>query len=316
MERDEMEVDWPFELDQYACDWPADATVFVRGGTSSGGGRPIYIPKEYSATLMKYQEPEGHARAVEANGTFKTLGEGFSLLRLTADDNIWFVPLHSILRTNTDYFTLEPAEIRVGRELRLRGGSVAGLAPGFAPTCDPSSPGYIYEDASNPVWNPNLYVAPKPDGADASSVTNMSDSASSGTDTYESVIYAVRAGGHVEVWWNTTIQDLDDGMSKPLTIPTLPQVYSIRWPKSGETPQIVLASQRGSAAESIVAHDQGAYLSSTNAYLAMAERKYFDESDGGTVMFWMKPPDAPVQERNETFISLRSGSTCRIDLAG
>ena len=316
MESDEMEVDWPFELDQYACDWPADATVFVRGGTSSGGGRPIYIPKEYSATLMKYQEPEGHARAVEANGTFKTLGEGFSLLRLTADDNIWFVPLHSILRTNTDYFTLEPAEIRVGRELRLRGGSVAGLAPGFAPTCDPSSPGYIYEDASNPVWNPNLYVAPKPDGADASSVTNMSDSASSGTDTYESVIYAVRAGGHVEVWWNTTIQDLDDGMSKPLTIPTLPQVYSIRWPKSGETPQIVLASQRGSAAESIVAHDQGAYLSSTNAYLAMAERKYFDESDGGTVMFWMKPPDAPVQERNETFISLRSGSTCRIDLAG
>ena len=74
MERDEMEVDWPFELDQYACDWPADATVFVRG--DNGGGRPIYVPSDYTATLMSYQEPEGHARAVATDGTFNTLGEG------------------------------------------------------------------------------------------------------------------------------------------------------------------------------------------------------------------------------------------------
>ena len=110
METDEMEVDWPFELDQYECDWPADAPVFVRGG--GGGGRPIYVPSDYTASLMSYQDPEGHARAVESDGTFKTLGEGWSLLKLTTDDNVWFVPVHSVFRTNTDYFTLEPGAIR------------------------------------------------------------------------------------------------------------------------------------------------------------------------------------------------------------
>ena len=70
METDEMQVEWPFELDQYACDWPADGTVFVRGDKDGDGGRPVYVPSEYSATLMKYQEPEGHARAVATDGAF------------------------------------------------------------------------------------------------------------------------------------------------------------------------------------------------------------------------------------------------------
>ena len=292
MERDEMEVDWPFELDQYACDWPADATFFVRG--DNGGGRPIYVPSDYTATLMSYQEPEGHARAVATDGTFNTLGEGWSLLKLVADDNIWFVPIHSILRTNTDYFTLEPEEIRVGYELQLRGGSVAGTAPGFAPKCDPSSPGYIYEAASDPVWNPNLYAAPKPDNA-----ADAADETSADTNKYESVIYAVSANPvphspfpapRIEVWWNTTVQET--GMPKPLEIPTLPQVYSVRWPQAGETPQIVIASQLGSASESVFSHNAALYLSDSASSASLPARKYFDESDGGTVMFWVKLPDA------------------------
>ena len=289
METDEMEVDWPFELDQYACDWPDDATVFVRGNTGLDGGRPIYVPQEYSAELMKYQEPEGHARAVTGDGTFSTLGEGWSLLKLTTDDNIWFVPVHSILRTNTDYFTLVPEDIRVGRELRLRGGSVAGLAEGFAPKCDTDSPGYIYEALSDPIWNPNLYEAAKPDGAASVSTDGSVDI--SDTNRYESVVYAVRPGT-LEVWWNTTIQET--GMEKPLTVPTLPQVYSVRWPNPGETPQIVIASQLGSAGESVFSHNTGIYLADTNATASLPARRYFDENDGGTLMFWAKAesPDA------------------------
>ena len=284
METDEMEVDWPFELDQYACDWPEDATVFVRGAAAAPGC-PIYVPSGYSATLMDYQEPEGHAHAVAGDGTFTTLGEGHSLLKLAADDNVWFVPIHSIMRTNTNYFTLAAEEIRVGVELQLRGGSVAGTAPGFNPACDVSSPGYIYEAASAPIWNPDLYVAPKPDTAGGVS-TDIAE-VSSDTNKYESVIYAVRASGNIEVWWNTAIQE--EGMEKPLVIPTLPQVYSVRWPEPGETPQIVLASQLGSASESIFSHNMGLYLSETNSTAALPGRKYFDESDGGTVMFWVKP---------------------------
>ena len=199
MERDEMEVDWPFELDQYACDWPEDATVFVRGAmggapsSAATAGRPIYVPSDYSATLMSYQEPEGHARAVAVDGTFNTFGEGWSLLKLTADDNVWFVPIHSILRTNTAYFTLEPEDIRVGLELSLRGGSVAGLAGGFSPKCDPNSPGYIYPVTSDRVWNPDLYFDPKPDTNNSSATNATATVASGDTNTYESVIYAVSA---------------------------------------------------------------------------------------------------------------------------
>ena len=302
METDEMEVSWPFELDQYECGWPVDATVFVRG-TESAPGRPVYVPSDYTGTLMKYQEPEGHARAVETDGTFKTMGEGYSLLRLTADDDIWFVPVHSIFRTNTDYFTLEPEDTRAGRELRLRGGSVAGLAPGFSPVCDGSSPGYIYAAASDPVWNAALYSDPQPDATDVGYSTNMSASVSADTNKYDSVVYGVRPGT-IEIWWNTTISE--PGMPKPLTIPTLPQVYSVRWPKPGETPQIVLASQLGSAGESIFSHNTGLYLSAADSNAQLPARKYFDENDGGTVMMWFKADEGT--STGAAVLAIRSAS--------
>ena len=182
----------------------------------------------------------------------------------------------------------------MGYELQLRGGSVAGTAPGFAPKCDPSSPGYIYEAASDPVWNPNLYAAPKPDNA-----ADAADETSADTNKYESVIYAVSANPvphspfpapRIEVWWNTTVQET--GMPKPLEIPTLPQVYSVRWPQAGETPQIVIASQLGSASESVFSHNAALYLSDSASSASLPARKYFDESDGGTVLFWVKLPDA------------------------
>ncbi|MBR1836793.1 MAG: hypothetical protein IJ783_05855, partial [Kiritimatiellae bacterium] len=282
METDEMQVQWPFELDQYACDWPADATVFARGDLAGDAGRPIYVPSDFTATLMRYQEPEGHARAVETDGTFNTTGEGWSLLKLEADDNVWFVPVHSILRSNADYFTLAPQDIRVGRELQLRGGSVAGLAPGFAPVCDASSPGFIYEAASDPVWNPSIYAAAQP--ATSTAAADASAAGNADTNAYASVVYGVRPGT-LEVWWNTTIRE--DGMPKALEIPTLPQVYSVRWPAAGERPQIVIASQLGSASESVFSHNAALYLSTTNSTATLPTREYFGE-EGGTLMFWAR----------------------------
>ncbi len=284
METDEMNVDWPFELDQYACDWPEDTTVFVRGDANGDGGRPVYVPTDYTATLMKYQDPEGHARAVETDGTFTTTGEGFSLLRLTANDNVWFVPLRSVLRSDKKFFTLEADDLPVGRELEMRGGEAAGTAGGFSPQCDPSSPGYVYEAASDRVWNPHLYQAPHPDN-DAASATNGLDAASGGdTNSYASVVYTVRPGT-VEVWWNTVIQEED--MPSPLVIPTLPQVYATHWPRTNEAPQIVLASQLGSAGESVFSHNAAIYLAEESSVANLPPRQCFDAKNGGTLMFWV-----------------------------
>ena len=308
METDEMEVQWPFELDHYECDWPNDTTVFVRGDMGGDYGRDIYLPTHYSATLMDYQEPEGHARAPSADGTFTTTGAGYSLLKLTADDNIWFVPVHSVMRSDPDFFTLVPEEIAVGKELQLRGGTVAGLSATFAPECDPDSPGYIYEANSSRIWNANLYTAPTASSAGGTQFTASSSSSSSedGTNTYASVIYAVTANSPsnsqlstpnsqlstlnsqlstIEVWWNTTIKE--DGMAEAVTIPTLPQVYTVRWPEKGETPQIVIASQLGSACESTFMHNNALFLSKGESWAQLAERIYFSAEEG-TVMFWMR----------------------------
>ena len=289
METDEMEVQWPFELDHYECDWPKDTTVFVRGDVNGDYGRPVYVPTDYSASLMSYQEPEGHARAPTADGTFTAVGEGYSLLRLASDDNIWFVPIHSISRSNTNYFTLAESEVTVGSELRFRDGASEGTTAGFSPVCDPASPGSIYEATSARIWNPNLYIPARPDSEDSSSVDPTSMVASGGdTNTYDSVIYAVTANAEpprIEVWWNTTIQAED--MPAPITIPTLPQVYSVRWPKSWEAPDIVIASQLGGAGESYFSHNRALSLDGVDSTAKLDSRPYFS-NQGGTLAFWVK----------------------------
>ena len=336
LETDEMEVQWPFELDHYECDWPKDTTVFVRGDVGNDGGRPIYIPSDYSSTLMSYQEPEGHARAPATDGTFTVAGEGYSLLRLTTEDNIWFLPVHAVLRSNTNYFTLAAADVAVGSELRMRSGAAAGTAAGFSPVCDPNSPGSIYEATSARVWNPNLYVPAQPDAGN-SSATDPSAIAESGGDTnvYESVIYAVsgpisgRQGTNVEVWWNTTIQEED--MPLPIAIPTLPQVYSVRWPQDWEVPHVVIASQLGSAGESQYTHNNALTLDTIAAKAKLAQRAYFSD-EGGTVVFWAKVGpqfvgSSPASlltinslaDSNPPFLTVdlrRSGSVTNIVLSG
>ena len=293
METDEMEVEWPFELDHYECDWPKDATVFVRGDIGGDCGRPIYVPSDYVPTLMQYQEPDGHALTPETDGTFATKGEGYSLLRLTANDNIWFVPIHSVLRSNIDYFTLKPSDSTVGEEMALRGGTVAGTAYGFNPVCDADSPGYIYEANSARIWNPNLYSAPKPaSSADGTNVTDLV-SVDGDTNKYASVVYAVTANGQskqVEVWWNTTIREED--MPTPLEIPTLPQVYNARWPKDGESSKIVIASQRGSANENIFSHNRAIYMADDNSWAQLSDRTCFG-AGGGTIGFWLRGEERP-----------------------
>ncbi|MBQ3811175.1 MAG: hypothetical protein II839_10200 [Kiritimatiellae bacterium] len=316
MEADEMEVQWPFELDQYACDWPSDTTVFVRGEPGGDIGRKIFVPSAYDAKLMNYQEPDGHAKPVASDGSFSTTGEGYSMLKLTTDDNIWFLPLHSILRANTNYFTLKPETIRVGLELRLREGADDGTTDKFSPFCDPDSPGYVYEAASDPVWNPDLYKAP---AADVGSTNSSATASSDGTNTYASVVYAVTANvpensplsarhstlPELEVWWNTTI--LEDGMPKAVEVPTLPQVYSVRWPREFETPQIAIASQKGSAADSFCLQDMGLRLASTDSTATLATRTYFDRENGGTLMFWARL-DGETENVESSFLAIRTGS--------
>ena len=285
METDAMSVQWPFEYDQYENDWPADAQTYVRGDRDGDYGASIYIDSSYSASLEKYQEPEGHAKAVGGNNTFFTTGAGYSLLKLTADDNIWFLPIHSVLRSDKNYFTLASSRIAVGRELTLRGGTRSGLAGSHTVNATADEPGYIYQAASGKHYNPDLYHEKTSSSSSAASATTDSDSITNLT----SAIYAVATNADnptIEVWWSEKVQ-LQDAPAA-ITIPVLPQVYRPIWPEDDEMPKIVIASQQGSANESIFQQKGAAYLDATNAWLKLADRDYFP-SGVGTISFWTRP---------------------------
>ena len=287
METDAMGVQWPFEYDQYENDWPAEGQIYVRGQeTGPDGavdyGAKIFFDQAYAVTLEKFQEPEGHARAVEGDNSFYTTGEGWSLLRLTADDNIWFLPLHSVLRTNTNYFTLASSRITVGRELALRSGTRSGIAAGKTFFADPDEPGYIYRSASGTQYDVNLYKEKT-----ANAASDGTAGAESSTNLV-SAIYAVATGPKpIEVWWSERAQ-FDADAPAPVTVPALPQVYRPVWPDDGEMPQIVIASQQGSANRTVHQQNAAAYFDAENAYLTLADRNYFPSGEG-TVSLWTRP---------------------------
>lgn len=300
MEQDDMGVSWPFEFDQYTISWPKDAAVFVRGDVNGDPGLPIYIPKNYVATLCDFQEPSDHAVAVTGNNAFSTKGAGRSMLKLTADDNIWFLPIHSVLRSDKDYFTLASSGITVGHEFRIRAGTRSGVAGGhfFAATED--VPGYIYPATSSSLYDARLYrERTSADEDSMSSTTNMTaDSSSVSTNTLPSTIYAIGEGASgsntIEVWWSKRYQK--DDMPIAIDIPVLPQVYRPFWPDVDEAPQIVIASQLGSANEMIYAQYGAARFDCTDGQssgLALANRRYFP-SGAGTVSFWTRTADNPL----------------------
>ena len=292
METDAMGVQWPFELNQYENDWPDDGWEFVRGDIRENGavdyGAKIYIPTDYSASLQSYQEPEGHALAVSGDNSFYTTGEGWSLLKLTADDNIWFFPVHSIFRSNTNYYTLAASRIHVGEELALRGGSRSGVVAGIKEVFSATSevPGYLYKAASGTQYDVNLYHA-------TTNATSYSSNISTDTEeTLPSKLYAVStADDDLEVWWYDRVQ-IDD-MPYPVDIPVLPQVYRPVWPDPDEAPTIVIASQKGSANENIWQQRGAAFFDSDDAQMFLPDRRYFP-SGSGTVMFWTRAAVYPT----------------------
>ncbi len=296
METDPMDVLWPFELDQYNLDWPAEMPRYVRGDLGGDFGADIVITNAYTATLQTYQEPDGHARAVDEQGRFRTVGAGKSLLKIAGEDDVWFMPVQSVLRGDTSVYTLKPSRVNVGAELEPRSGTRSGVVPGVRFSAAADIPGYVYQ-AGTPGKNYAVGVY---------SETNTA-----------SAVYAVSTNGDIEVWWSERFQK--DGMPAAIFVPALPQVYRPVWPEPDEAPQIVIASQKGSANEMTYARHGAAYFDAATACLRLAPRRYFGEGGEGTLMFWTRgahynDPDADPGA-DTPLVSLARGAL-RIGLVG
>ena len=294
METDAMGVQWPFEVCHYECDWPKNPMLFVRGDVNDDVGRPIFFPTDYTPELMKYQEPEAHAKNISTDGKFETTGEGYSLVKITGNDNVWFLPVHSVFRSNTNYFTLAEANLGVGSEARPRYGVDSGTTSNFVDTVDGDISGYIYAAASGTHWNHDLYREPVVDqtGTADLDTSGMTSGEVVNTNKLPSVVYPVNVpadNAGIEVWWCSAFQKAD--MPVPVAVPCLPQRYNVVWPDPAKTPQIVIASQQGSANESLFTQGRSLQFASTGASLPLPSRACFGE-EGGALMLWTRAPAA------------------------
>ncbi len=276
MESDAYGVNWPFERCQYACSWNTNAMPVLVAGDS------VKIPSAYSSELTKYQVPNGHARAPEdsvftANvpDAANPLTVGYSCLKLSTSDNVWFLPIRTVARRNTDFFTLEDATWDVGKELTPRGGSVSGTSTAYDPVIDGDVPGVLNLAESGTHYNPQLYY----DWMTAS-------------NALPSVIYAVNTskdGKPLEVHWFTSVQERD--MPEKISIPCLVQRYMIGYPAPNQVPQIVIASQRGGAADCVFETGNSLFFDSLAATAYLPSVRSFRE-DEGYVSFWANADDA------------------------
>ena len=281
MESDAYGVNWPFERCQYACTWNTNAMPVLVAGDS------VKIPLAYSSELTKYQVPNGHARA-PADSVFTAnvpdaanpLTVGYSCLKLSTSDNVWFLPIRTVARRNTDFFTLEDAPWDVGKELTPRGGSLSGTSAAYDPVIDGDVPGVLNLAESGTHYNPQLYY----DWMTAS-------------NALPSVIYAVNTskdGNPLEVHWFTSVQERD--MPEKISIPCLVQRYMIGYPAPNQVPQIVIASQRGGAADCVFETGNSLFFDSLAATAYLPSVRCFRE-DEGYVSFWANADGAETAAR-------------------
>ena len=285
MEEDAYGVSWPFERCQYACTWNTNAMPVLVAGDS------VKIPDAYTPSLTKYQIPNGHARAPQ-DGVFTANAElftsptevGYSCLKLAATDDVWFLPIRTVSRENTDFFTLEAANWSVGSELVPRGGSVSGTANGYDPVIDTDVPGRINLVESGMHYNPDLYY-------DWTTTSNA----------YPSVIYAVntsKANNVIEVHWFTTDSIYTDDLPEKIAIPCLIQRYDISYPDPDEAPQIVIASQKGGAGESVYESGNALYFDTNLNNAAPLPAAYLFREGEGSISFWANADKAREGDGN------------------
>ena len=253
--KEELDVVWPFEVDIYAASWKdANAQIYLRNGEGHSGGEvepepKVFVPGSVSVEAMDYQVPKQHVHV--QNGAFYTDyadDATYALLKFSSGETVWFQTVKSVMSTNvTSASAYLAKEIVPDSEYRWD-----GAEDGFF------YPGWIRQDfkTANPskwpvpnAYNPNFYRFPTEWAA---------------TNNLYSPIFPVNIG-QLEVWWSKASSlngEVRDGaghvepLSTPIFFPTKACCYSIYAPEEGThydsvTPQIVLASGKGSAGWSL-----------------------------------------------------------------
>ena len=117
MAKSQLDVVWPFEVDNYSADWPTNAQLYARGAPNSGNlGPSVQFPASLSVALMDFQEPAGHA--VLQGNSLNTSGSGRCLLKYIDGNSVAFEAVQSVYSNDADHFDLTDWTWEIGQELR------------------------------------------------------------------------------------------------------------------------------------------------------------------------------------------------------
>jgi hypothetical protein len=236
-------VAWPYEMHRYRADWPPVSLTskyqrYARGSTPGNLGPDVVIPAALSAVLMPFQEPSDHAQDVSAN-SFSTSGPGWSLLKYTPGNEVYFQVVRSVMHTNATEFSLALNPWNIGTEITdaYHQNPPANARPGYLHILETRVP---KEDRYD--WETYDGVPALP--ADAGNWTSAGDWNSTWTTKQ---IFAVNRGA-LEVWWSNVNSNGVQGVQWP----SLVKRYDAVWPANPE--EIVIASQLGSGGINEVTH--------------------------------------------------------------
>ncbi len=214
--KEELDILWPFEVDIYDITWGTNAQLYVRGAAGEADPR-TFFHNELQVELMPHTKPENH-HAVLDNGVFYTKDAGYCLLKYTANKEVWFEPVRSVLCTDP----------------LLAGNPVAWVIPDELRPVDAAGdsledthgdwPGFIYTNAGT-AYNIGMYHYP---------------SAYSAPDAADSYAFPVNIG-RLDVWWSNASRQ--EGLPGPVYFPSHISRYDSDWPT--DPLDITIASELG-----------------------------------------------------------------------
>ena len=204
-------VQWPYEVDEYEADWPADAQLYVRSAATDADVEPrALIPDGLTiglpgfGTKVAYQEPAAHADFAADGRSFSSEGEGHAVLGFTSNDDVWLMCVRSVRHDDSTLFDLTPTNRPIGTELTYADETYEDAWMDF--------PGYIHDPAGTAPYNVNLYDYPTPQAPD--------------TPSY---VFGVNKG-ILEVWWANPTFDEYIGENTVIHWPSRVVRYNNVWP--------------------------------------------------------------------------------------
>ena len=302
---DAMKTLWPFEETYYLISWNKDDVRMVTA-TGDAATSTLFVPTNYTASISAFMvndddAPTNNIASIDNDNQVSVNMPGRFLLKLNFDDDVRYLPIHAVDRTDPSVGTAGDesrtfdATADIGATLRPLGGayfanSTRTNLQTYAALFSSSRDGFIYEAKSAPIWNPHLYHAPQqsridiasPDDLEADPLTQLKSAIclvqKSNADEEEN--------NAVEVWWSrdVTVTGGGETLPFPISVPGFVNRYAAGWPECCH--EIVLTSQRGSSVPTPAPSARAFQFGTTNDVLYATD----DMLSGGKTVFGSGEP--------------------------